>query len=107
MNAPAHPTINFEVNLTLHSTEAFGPKTNLVNPHMLHPMRYQSDQDNAVAEQGNIVNTISSWLPGQLGENIKLKHGERFTLNGLKAIYVRDNYAEGYAPADRAWLKIV
>jgi hypothetical protein len=91
------PVLTFQVNLELNTTEAIGPNTNLVNPHILHPMRYQTDQDNAQTEQSNIKNTRGLWLPGLSGANniSSLGHGERFTVRGLQAIYIRDTYTTG------------
>lgn len=97
-----HPTITFQVNLEIQDRENIGPNTNLVSPHLLNPMRYQSDQDNAVTEQSNLRNTRSIWLPGLLGgENISgitsnfLGHGDKFTVYGLKAQYIKDTYTSG------------
>jgi hypothetical protein len=107
MAQPAHPVITFQVNLEVNDTEAVGPNTNLVNPHILHPMRHQDDQDNAITEKNNIRNTRGLWLPGLLaGENLagsmgvtnirnRLGHGDRFTVKGLKAIYIKDTYTSG------------
>jgi hypothetical protein len=96
MSDPEHPVITFQVNLTPLSTEDVGPLTNLLNPHVLHPDRHQSDQDNAVAEFSNRENNRSTWLPGLLaGENRALKHGDQFTVNGLKALYIKDTYTSG------------
>jgi len=107
MSDPQHPIITFQVNLEIQSEEEVGPNTNLVNPHMLNPFRYQSDQDNAVDEQSNLKNTRGLWLPGLLaGENMAgtmgvtnkrdlLHHGDQFTLSGQKAMYVKDTYTNG------------
>lgn len=102
------PTIVFEVDLELLSTEAIGPKTNLVNPHMLHPTTHQDSPDNGLVEKSNFKNTRSTWNPSFLSaENRALKHGDQFTEYGQKAIYLRDTYGQGYAPNDRACLKII
>jgi len=106
--ADPYPTITFQVNLALHTTEAIGPNTNVVNPEMLHPDRHQDDQDNALTDIANRPASLSTWLPGLLaGENANMKNGDQFTLHGQKATYMRDNYANGFAPADRAWLDVV
>jgi hypothetical protein len=102
----AHPSFTFLVNLELLSTEQIGPSTNAINPAMLHPTRHQDDQDNAVVEKSNFRTTRSTWNPGILGLNRVLKHGDTFTVTGQKAIYLRDMYAVGFAPADRAVLEI-
>jgi len=93
-----HPVLTFQVNLELNGNEAIGPNTNLVNPHILHPMRHQDDQDNAIAEISNVKNTRSLWLPGLLDAENRgagLSHGDQFTVRGLKAIYIKDTYTNG------------
>lgn len=105
MAEPSHPVITFQVNLELNSTEGIGPNTNLVNPHILHPDRHQNDQDNAISEKSNRSSTRSLFLPGLLvGENragntgiggTRLQHGDRFTVKGLKALYIKDTYTNG------------
>lgn len=106
---PAHPSITFEVDLELNMTEAIGPHTNLVNPHILHPDRHQNDQDNAVTEKDNRKNNRSAYIGvdsvtlGTLSsgllelEHRQLKHGDQFTLKGLKALEIRDKFALDYA----------
>jgi len=115
MSNPQHPIITFQVNLEIQSTEKVGPNTNLVNPHMLNPFRYQNDQDNAVTEQSNLKNTIGLWLPGLLGgENLAgtmgvvnkrdlLHHGDQFTLYGQKATYVANTYTNGVTGDATSW----
>jgi len=103
----AHPSITFTVDLSLFATEQIGPNTNAVNPNILHPSRYQNDQDNALVEKNNFRSTRSTWLSGVLGaDNRQLEHGDSFTLTGQKAIYLRDTYGIGFAPADRAFLTV-
>ena len=102
----AHPSFTFLVNLELLKTEAIGPKTNSISPAMLHPSRHQDDQDNAQLEQANFKTTRSTWKPGLLGLNRVLRDGDTFTVTGHKGIYLRDMYAVGFAPADRACLEI-
>lgn len=102
----SHPSFTFTVNLELFGTEQIGPNTNSVNPTMLHPSRYQSDQDNAQTEQSNFKNTRSTWNPGYILANRVLKHGDTFTVTGQKGLYLRDMYGIGYAPADRACLEV-
>lgn len=114
MSDPAHPVITFQVNLDIQSDEDFGPNTNLVNPHILNPFRYQNDQDNAVTEQSNLKNTRGIWLPGLLGaENLAgsmgpnggnlLGHGDQFTLSGKKAMYIKDTYTNGITGDATSW----
>ena len=107
MSDPVHPSITFTVDLSLKGAELIGPNTNSVSTSILHPDQYQLSSDNGRTEAGNRATSRSSWLPGQLvGENRKLKDGDTFTKTGLKAIYIRDLYAVGFAPSDRAWLTI-
>jgi hypothetical protein len=103
-------SINFQVDLSIASNETVGPVTNSRNVGMLHPDMHQSSPDNGVVEKARRVTnqTAVTWIPGLLGaSNRELKHGDTFTEYGLKAIYLRDMYGIGYAPADRAVLKIV
>ena len=92
--------ITFRVNLQLNLTEEFGPKTNLVNPHMLSPDRFQSSQDNAILENANRKNT-RSWLPEitglamVLGGSPELHDGDEFTLTGKLAYDVKKRFATG------------
>ena len=97
MSEPAHPSISFRVNLELHRTEAVGPKTNLVNPHILHPSAHQDSPDIGRAEQNNFKLTRSVWLESSVagGRIRNLKHGDEFTVNGMKALYLRDHYVAG------------
>ena len=49
----------------------------------------------------------SSWLPSiTVSPNRVLRHGDSFTEYGQAAVYLRDMYAVGYAPADRAYLTV-
>lgn len=103
-----HPAITFRVNLNLTKTETIGSATNQIEVVPLNPMRYQESQDQAVADEAQLKNLRVTWLPQiNAASNIELKHGDEFTLYGHKALYVRDNYAIGYAPAERAVLDIV
>jgi hypothetical protein len=114
--ANPHPTINFQVNLEIPKTEAMGPVTNSHTSTLLHPDLHDSDPDRGRTNRANrtTYKTVSPWLQtgsgsqlmGILGDKT-LKHGDTFTLYGKQALYVRDNYAVGYAPADRAWLDVV
>lgn len=47
------------------------------------------------AESANFKSTRSTWFPDRLIDNRKLKNGDTFTLSGLNAIYLRDNYSIG------------
>lgn len=107
MSEPATPSITFRVNLALLSSEDLGANTNSSSPAMLHPDQHQSSPDNGRFENANRVNTRSTWFPNQLLGNRPLKHGDEFTVNGLKALYIRDNYAAGFARSDMAFLEVV
>lgn len=108
MSNPVHPSFTFRVNLGLLSNESFGAVTNSSSVGVLHPDSYQSDQDNAQVEKVNRKFLSATWCPGkQVGSNRVWTHGDEFTLTGLDALYIRDMYAVGYAPADRAVLDII
>jgi hypothetical protein len=102
-----YPEITFEVDLTLLKSEDFGPATNESSVGVHHPDFFQNDANNGHVERNRRTATRSTWNPGLAGVNQNLKHGDQFTLYGLNAIYVRDMYAVGYAPTDRAVLNIV
>lgn len=107
MSEPVKPSITFRVNMSLLSNENFGAMTNSSNPSILHPDQHQNSPDRGRAESTYRANTRSAWLPSQIHGNRQLKHGDEFTVNGMKAIYIRDNYAVGYARGDMAFLEIV
>lgn len=102
-----HPTYTFRVNLSLLSNEAFGPITNSHNVGMLSPDQHQDSPDRGRVENANRKNTLSTWLPDILRNNYKLKHGDEFTISGMRALYIRNTYCVGYAPSDRAFLELV
>jgi len=105
------PTIVFQVNLTLLTTEAVGPNTNLVNPHVLSPFAYENNPANTVTEINNAPTFRSMWIPGKKGDkNIESwKHGTQFTAYGKHALYLKNTYGIGIAgvPADRQFLTVV
>jgi hypothetical protein len=110
--ANPHPTIVFEVDLSLLSAETFGPNTNSSSQGVLNPDTFQSSPDQGVADQANRVNTRSTFIPGvNLGPNYALKHGDQFTLYGTEAIYAKKTYCSakygGEATSDRAILKVI
>ncbi len=93
--ADPHPTLTFEVDLTLNTQENLGPNGNLSTPAMLHPDRHDNDQDNAQTSINQRHDHLSTWIPGLQGANNRpLKHGDQFTEHGLNAIYLRDHYSE-------------
>jgi hypothetical protein len=88
-----HPTITFEVDLTLMKSENLGPLTNTISAAMLHPDRHDNSQDRAIASINQRGDHLSTWLPGlNAATNRALKHGDQFTVHGLDAIYIRDHY---------------
>src|SRR5690554_6459612 len=95
--AEPHPTITFQVRLELNDTEAIGPNTNLVNPHMLHPSMHQDSADIGTQQKSHFKNTRSTWLSSLIpGGGIRqLEDSNQFTVSGLKAIYLRDHYVSG------------
>jgi len=99
------PALTFRVNLTLHRTEAFGPAGGSTG--VLHPDRHVSDQDAAVESIANRATQLHGYLPSVTLGSHKLVHGQEFTAYGQKAVYLRETYAVGYAPADRAYLEII
>lgn len=95
--AEPHPTLTFRVKLDLNNTEAIGPKTNLVNPHMLHPSAHQDSPDLGRTEKSNFKTTRSTWLEGLIpgGSHRQLKDDDTFTVSGQKALYLRNHYVSG------------
>ncbi|RDJ35491.1 MAG: hypothetical protein DWQ19_11790 [Crenarchaeota archaeon] len=89
------PTITFSVDLTPFMNETMGAATSEITVAV-------QELDN------NGENTRSSFFPSlTVAPNRVLKHGDTFVEYGLKAVYLRDTYAVGYAPADRAYLTVV
>lgn len=83
-----HPTIVFEVNLETQN-----------NLDHLTPDRYQSSADQGRTEGSNHSSTRTTWFPGlTAAENRALKHGDQFTANGKKAIYLKNEYTTGANP---------
>ena len=92
--------------MSLLSSENIGTNLNTLPHAMLHPDRHQGNPINK-EENENRKETRNTWFPTRLLGNKQLKHGDEFTATGLKAIYIRDNYAVGYARSDMAFLEIV
>lgn len=88
------PAITFSVDLTPFMNETMGPVTSEVSVGI--PVL-----------DTNTNNLRSSYFPSlTVSPNHVLKHGDTFTEYGQKAVYLRDMYAVGYAPADRAYLTV-
>lgn len=101
------PAITFRADLSRLTSETIGPVTNAVEQGVLHPDAFQSP-DQGRTENANRVNTISAYLPTfKVSPDKVLKHGDEFIEYGLKALYLRNMYGVGYAPADRAVLVVV
>lgn len=80
---PSHPVITFRVNLDLAVKQNEAYRTTLSG-------------NETATEASNIKNTRSIFLPGLLGaENRALKHGDTFTVKGLKAQYLKTTYVTG------------
>lgn len=114
-------TVTFQVDLSLPTSEAMGPKTNQTMQGTLSPDRYVSGQ-NPITEyllEANRPNTRSTWLPTGIGMPAKvgggnigargLKHGDQFVLTGNQAIYAMKSYVKGspYSTYDQQVLTIV
>lgn len=65
--------------------------------------RYSASQPYSATDAGNFRTTRSTWFPDAMLDNRKLKHGDEFTLSGLQAEYLRDNFTSG----DHAFLTVV
>lgn len=92
------PTITFTVNLTPLINEDFGPITNHTSVGMSSP-----DATNLPTA----ASRRSGFLPSlQLGNRI-VHDGDTIVEYGQKAMYLRNTYGIGYAPADRAYLTVV
>jgi hypothetical protein len=82
---PNHPVITFQVNL-----ETLNRQGHLVpNSRVLVGNQTVTEADDQKFRR-------STWTPGLLGgENLKLKHGDQFTVKGLKALYLKNLYVTG------------
>lgn len=91
------PTITFTVDLTPLMNEDFGPRGN-------HKSVGVSSPDSANLPTASARR--NGFLPGMQLGNKSVKHGDIFVEYGQKAIYLRNTYGKGYAPAERAYLTI-
>ena len=95
---PTHPVIVFEVDL-----ETVNRQGHLV------PNRIQTSGNETVTEADDQRNHRTIWLPGLLtaenrykvinnGSRTLLRHGDRFTVKGQKATYMKTVYTTGANP---------
>lgn len=84
----ADPTTNLTTNITVFKFVA-APDT----IGLLHPDRYQTNQDTAVSQITQHNSLINSYIPGlTAGENRELKENGTFQVAGLKAYYYKQLY---------------
>lgn len=58
--------------------------------------RYSSSLPNAPSDNiDNLRATRSTWFPDVMNNNRALKHGDQFTLSGLQALYLKNNFTSG------------
>lgn len=104
------PVIEFEVDLTQPTSELFGPKMNLRKIPVYHSEGNSADATKIMVKQREeqFSALLQRFTPagGQV-----VKHGDRFTESGEKAIYLRDMYTTsnptGFPSSQLALLKIV
>lgn len=107
MSDPVWPSFTFTVDLSIVAA-LHGPNTNQSSVNALHPDQHQDSADNGRVEESVRRDSLSTWIPNLLhAGNRNLKHGDSFTVTGLKAMHMRDTYGIGFAPADRAVLTVV
>ena len=76
MATNATPTITFQVNLTPTNSLSWS-------------------QPYTQAQAANFPLTNSTWFPDFLTNNHALKHGNQFTVSGIRAIYLKNNFTTG------------
>lgn len=86
-----HPTITFRVNLETVNRQGF-----------LQPNRTTLEGNETVSEADNQRNARSIYIPGLLLANYAgltpngiLRHGDEFTVEGMQAVYLKKEYAQG------------
>lgn len=83
----SHPTIVFRVNL-----ETLNRQGHLV------PNRTEVDGNETVSEADQQKYNRSTFIPGLTGaENFSYKHGDTFTVKGMKAVYLKNLYVSSPA----------
>ena len=104
------PTITFEVDLTQPTSELFGPNKNLRKVPVYHSEGNSADATRLMVKQreGQFSGILHSFMAGS---GISVKHGDQFTVEGEKAIYLRNMYTasgpKGYPESQLALLRIV
>lgn len=94
---PTHPVIVFQVNLDTQNRQG----------HLV-PNRTETAGNETATEADNQMDTRTVWLPGaQAANNIggstgpvtgggsRFKHGDQFTVKGMKALYLKNLYVTG------------
>tara|TARA_Y100000034_G_scaffold43496_3_gene53071 strand:+ start:4857 stop:5330 length:474 start_codon:yes stop_codon:yes gene_type:complete len=104
------PSIEFEVDLTMPTSELIGPKLNLRKVPVYHSEGNSADTTRLMVEQRE--SQFSAILQGFTAAGGRaVKHGDRFTVEGQKAIYLRDMYTTdnptGFPASQLALLKVV
>lgn len=85
------PQVEFEVDLTLNTTEQIGPPANLRIVPVYHSEGNSADATRAIVKQRETQFSGILQRLSQAGGR-EVKHGDRFTVEGEKAIYLRDMY---------------
>jgi len=104
------PVIEFEVDLTMPTSELIGPKLNVRKVPVYHSEGNSADATKAMVKQREtqLSGILQRFHPAG---GIEVKHGDRFTEVGQKAIYLRDMYStsgpSGIPHSQLAILRIV
>lgn len=107
---PLLPSIEFEVDLMMPTSELIGPKLNLRKVPVYHSEGNSADATKLMVKQRE--SQFSGILYSLTSSSGKIvKHGDRFTEVGKKAIYLRDMYStenpSGFPDSGLALLKII
>lgn len=107
---PLLPSIEFEVDLTMPTSELIGPKLNLRKVPVYHSEGNSADTTRQmVKDRESQFSAILQRFTPAGGKAVK--HGDRFIEVGEKAIYLRDMYTTanptGFPASQMALLKIV
>ena len=105
-----YPIIEFEVDLTMPTSELFGPNKNLRKVPVYHSEGNSADATRMMVKQreGQFSGILQSLTTSS---GIIAKHGDRFTEEGEKALYLRDMYTTsgptGFPQSQLALLRII